>query len=115
VPAGVAEYVREASRCYLYGFFSATLILCRSCIESGVEERLVQKGLRQELNAVGFNKVQAMLGLALNSGVLDDLTFAMANDIRKSANQAAHGTAPAATDCRERLEQTRAVLRHLYE
>jgi len=115
VPTSVAQYAREASRCYLYGFFSAALILCRSCIESGIQERLVEKGHRKQLNAIEFNKVQAMLDLALDSAVLDDVTFAMANDIRKSANQAAHGTVPAATDCQERLDQTRAVLRHLYE
>ncbi|MGH9721705.1 MAG: hypothetical protein ACRD8O_15975, partial [Bryobacteraceae bacterium] len=106
---------REATRCYLYGFLSAALILCRSCIESGVEERLVQKGLRRQLDAIGYNKVQVMLNLALDSGVLDDLTFEMANVIRKSANKAVHGDVPTAPDCQERLEQTRAVLRHLYE
>jgi hypothetical protein len=56
-----------------------------------------------------------MIGLALDSGVLDSLTFDMASDIRKSANQAAHGTAPTAEACGLRLDQTRAVLRHLYE
>jgi hypothetical protein len=115
VPTNVAQYAREASRCYLSGLFSAALILCRSCIESGVEEKLVQKGLRKQLNTIKYNKVQAVLDLALNSGVLDDLTFAMANDIRRRANDAAHGTIPSASDCRERLELTRAVLRHLYE
>jgi hypothetical protein len=52
-----------------------------------------------------------MLDLALNSGLLDDLTFNMANDIRKSANHAVHGTIPTAKDCQKRLEQTRAVSR----
>jgi hypothetical protein len=59
--------------------------------------------------------VQAMLDLALNSGVLDDLTFGMANDIRKSSNKAVHGAVSTASDCQNMLEQTRAVLRHLYE
>jgi hypothetical protein len=115
VPAGVAQYAREASRCYIYGFFSAALILCRSCIESGIGERLREKGFRKQLSAIEFNKVQAMLDLALDKGVLDRPTFDMANDIRKSANQAAHGTAPTAAVCGARLDQTRAVLRHLYE
>lgn len=115
VPTNVAQYAREATRCYLYEFLSAALILCRSCIESGVEERLGQKGLRRQLNAIRYNKVEAMLNLALNSGVLDDLTFGMANDIRKSANKAVHGAVPTAPDCQAGLEQTRAVLRHLYE
>jgi hypothetical protein len=115
VPTNVAQYAREASRCYLYGFFAAALILCRSCIESGIEERLDQKGLRKQLNAIGFNKVQAMLDLALASGVLNDLTFDMANDIRRSANQAAHGIVPVGTDCPAKIEQTRTVLHQLYE
>jgi hypothetical protein len=115
VPTNVAQYAREASRCYLYGFFSAALILCRSCIESGIEGRLVQKGLQKQLDVMGYNKVQAMLDLALTAGVLDDLTFRMANDIRKSANKAAHGAVQTAKGCQERLEQTRALLHHLYE
>jgi hypothetical protein len=115
VPANVAQYAREASRCYLYGLFSAALILCRSSIESGIERRLSQKRFGKELNAIGPNRVQAMLDLTLNSGVLDDLTFAMANDIRRSANKAVHGAVSTANDCRDGLEQTRAVLHHLYE
>jgi hypothetical protein len=115
VPTNVAQYAREASRCYLYGFFSAALILCRSCVESGIEGKLLQKGLRKQLSAIEYNKVQAMLDLGLSSNVLDEITFGMANDIRKSANKAVHGVVPTATDCRERLEQTRAVLQHLYE
>lgn len=35
VPTNVAQYAREACRCYLYGLFSASLTLSRSCVESG--------------------------------------------------------------------------------
>ena len=47
--------------------------------------------------------------------ILDNLRFSMADGIRKSANQAVHGTVPSQEECRDRLEQTREVLRHLYE
>ena len=99
----------------LHGFFSASLILCRSCIESAIETKLDQKGLRKELDRLPFNKVQELLRLAVNSGVLDDLTRQLADEIRRSANKAVHGSAPSEAECRERLEQTRAVLRHIYE
>ena len=115
VPAAVKQYAREACRCYLHGFFSASLILCRSCIESAIETKLDQKGLRKELDRLPFNKVQELLRLAVNSGVLDDLTRQLADEIRRSANKAVHGSAPSEAECRERLEQTRAVLRHIYE
>jgi hypothetical protein len=115
VPKNVAQYAREASRCYLYGFFSACWALCRSCVESGIEERLVHKGLTKELRGISYSKVQEMLKLALKSGVLDSLVYEMANDIRTSANKAIHGTMPSEAECRDRLEKTRAVLRHLYE
>lgn len=115
VPAAVKQYAREACRCYLHGFFSASLILCRSCIESAIETKLDQKGLRKELDRLPFNKVQELLRLAVNSGVLDDLTRHLADEIRRSANKAVHGSAPSEAGCRERLEQTRAVLRHIYE
>jgi hypothetical protein len=115
VPAPVAQYAREASRCYLHGFFSACLILCRSCVESATEAKLRQKGVGKEVDALPFNKVQGLLKLAFTSGILDDLTSCMADGIRKSANRAVHGTLPSETECRDRLEQTRAVLRYLYE
>jgi hypothetical protein len=115
VPTSVAQYAREASRCYLHGFFSASLILCRSCVESATEAKLRQKGLGKEAEALPFNKVQELLKLAFTSGILDDLTFCMADGIRKSANRAVHGTVPSEAECRDRLEQTRAVLRYLYE
>jgi hypothetical protein len=115
VPTNVAQYARDASRCYLYGLLSASLILCRSCIETGIQDRLIQKGLQKRLDAIGYNKVQELLGIAFDSGVLDDLTVKMADDIRRSANRAVHGKVPAGPDCREKLEQTRAILRHLYE
>ena len=115
VPTAVAQYAREASRCYLHGFFSACLILCRSCVESAIEARLRQKGLGKKVDALPFNKVQELLNLAVTSGILDDLTLCMADGIRKSANRAAHGTVPPEAECRDRLEQTRAVLRYLYE
>ena len=115
VPTPVAQYAREASRCYLHGFFAACLILCRSCVESAVETKLDQEGHRKALDALPFNRMQEMLNLALSKGVLDDLTLHMAHEIRKSANKAVHGTVPSEAECRDRLEQTREVLRHLYE
>jgi hypothetical protein len=64
----------------------------RSCVEVGIETKLDQKGLRKQLDALGFNKVQGLLKLAVTSGVLDDLTFYMADEIRRTANKAVHGS-----------------------
>jgi hypothetical protein len=55
VPPAVQQYAREACRCYLHGFFSAALILCRSCVESAIETKLEQRGLRKELDRLPFN------------------------------------------------------------
>jgi len=115
VPTNVAQYAREATRCYLYGFFSACLALCRSCVESGIETRLVQRGRQKDLNSISYNKVEAMLELALKEGVVDELAYEMATAIRRSANKAIHGKVPSEPACRDGLEKTRAVLRHLYE
>jgi hypothetical protein len=84
-------------------------------VESAVETKLDQEGHRKALDALPFNRMQEMLNLALSKGVLDDLTLHMAHEIRKSANKAVHGTVPSEEECRDRLEQTRAVLRYLYE
>jgi len=114
VPANVAQYAREASRCYLYGLFTAALVLCRSCIEAAVKDRLVRNGLRKCLDAIRDHRLEGMLELALTQNILDDLTFAMADGVRKKANDAVHGLIPTTADCQARLEQTRAVLHHLY-
>jgi hypothetical protein len=111
VPAPVAQYAREASRCYLHGFFSASLILCRSCVEAAIEAKFDKKVVR----SLPDNKVQALVNLAVKRGILDNLRFSMVDGIRKSANQAVHGTVPSEAECRDRLEQTREALRHLYE
>ncbi|SPF44582.1 hypothetical protein SBA4_3230016 [Candidatus Sulfopaludibacter sp. SbA4] len=115
-PSTAKHYAREACRCYLHGFFSASLILCRSCIEAGVVTKLDQKDLQKAREALPYGNMEKLLKLALKEEVLDGLTFSMANEIRERANRTVHQSAvPSGEECRDMLEQTRAVLRHLYE
>jgi hypothetical protein len=38
-PADVQSYLKEATRCYICGFYVASLVLCRSAIEFAIRER----------------------------------------------------------------------------
>jgi len=115
-PSAVKQYAREACRCYLHGFFSASLILCRSCIEAGVVTKLDQKSLQKAREALPYGNMRKLLKLALKEEVLDGPTFSVADEIRERARGAVHQSAvPSEEECRDMLEQTRAVLRHLFE
>lgn len=115
-PSTVKQYAREACRCYLHGFFSASLILCRSCVEAGVLTKLDQKGFQKAREALPYGNLKKLLKLAFDEEVLDGPTFSMADEIRERARVTVHQSAvPSEGECRDMLERTRAVLRHLYE
>ena len=41
--AEVSLYLREATRCYLYGFFQGSTALCRAALEAGINELLQRR------------------------------------------------------------------------
>lgn len=39
----VSLYLREATRCFIYGFFQASIALCRAALEAGLNEHLERR------------------------------------------------------------------------
>ena len=115
-PQEVERYLTEASRCYVYGHFLASLFLCRSAIENAVEERLRAKGYGKKVEAITKDRLFNILKLAHDKGLLDETLYRQADDIRELANDAIHGDClPTDDKCKNAYDQTRGILQHLYE
>lgn len=118
VPDEVQEYLKEATKCFIYGQYTACLIVCRAAVEFGVRDFLIRSGKRKELEALRIGKkdsLEEMIKLSRTSAarglhqILDD-----ANDVRRWANEAVHEKVPSQERCEEAFVKTRALLRELY-
>lgn len=124
----VRKYFEEAHRCYLYGFPVACAVLCRAIVESAINEILSLYATRGE-NPVPMEgksgrspELIESIGLAQQSGVLNEKGVVCAHDVRKFGNAAIHpGSDPRRFEQlaqRERIDEilanTREVLRELY-
>jgi hypothetical protein len=111
VPESVRQYLIEASRCYVYGFFLASLILCRSAIEEGIKKRLKDIEMAPEKE----DRLVNLLKLAKRENLLDETRYKMALEIKNLADDAVHGKElPGQDECIEAFIKTRGILEHLY-
>jgi len=118
VPEKVSSYLAEATRCFLYGSFSACAMLCRSSVDFGLRDRLVKSGFAVQLHEL------EQCGKATYAGVLDLCRLKLpwsqkdvlnhAEDVIKKANRAVHNDVLTADEVRYIYELTRGVLRDLY-
>lgn len=116
VPADLQTYMVEASRCYLYGHFLASLVLCRSAIEFAVKERLREKLDDRSASEVDDLPLAGLLREARERGLLDDARRKLADEIRELAVSAVHHKEklPIAEECKDAFIKTRGILEHLY-
>lgn len=115
VPDHIRHYLEEASRCFIYGHFLASLLVCRSAIEAAAKDRLRDNRYERELSEVE-DSLKSILDLALEKGLIDKIIWGAAQDIRKMANKAAHPeTVPDEGRCKWAFDTTRGILQHLYE
>jgi hypothetical protein len=116
VPEDVDRYLKEASRCFIYGHFLASLFLCRSAIISATKDRLRANGFDRELDAICKDWLKSTLEMAHDKNLLDNLTWKQADDIRDLANDAIHGKRlPTEEECKAAFDKTRGILQFLYE
>ena len=78
-PDSVVSYLRESTRCWLYGFHGASVALSRACLEETLKNQLRASGALDYLNK-----------LARTRGLLDDCMFDMAEKIRVTGNKFLH-------------------------
>jgi hypothetical protein len=116
VPAGVvpshevSAYLREATRCYLYGFSQASIALSRAAMEAGLNEYLKRK-LKSTPELTLLQKIKK----AEQFKLIDRSYARMAEDVSRAAGMVLHQKpAPSslAFDC---LSRARGVLLALYE
>lgn len=111
-PNDVQNYLEEASKCYIYGRFTACLVICRSAIEFALRERLAKQGNSAKVapdtlaNMISLSR--SVLPLHLKA-FLDD-----ANKVRIAAKKAVHTQPPDPETCMEMFLKTRGILRELY-
>jgi len=106
----VAVYLREATRCYIYGFFQATIALCRAALEAGLNEHLERRLGRVPAQDL-VDKIDAAQRLQLISGQGAHL----AHEVRKTARNVLHRKPAKSNLAFDTLVQTRGFLQELYE
>jgi hypothetical protein len=117
-PPDVQNYLQQATRCYIWGFYIGSLVLCRSAIEFALRERLKAHGKAEklaELERRNEDTLERLIGLArteLHWGLKDALK--VADVVRGEANKAVHRGAPPSERCKEMFAVTRGVLNELY-
>jgi hypothetical protein len=117
-PTDVQSYLQEATRCYIWGFYVASLMLCRSAIEFAIRERLRNHGKSEKLLQLEQSRedtLDKLIDLAkaeLHWGLKDSLRAA--DIVRAEANRAIHREVPPSERCKEMFAVTRGALKELY-
>ena len=106
--AGV--YLREATRCYLYGFFQGSTALCRAALEAGINE-LLQRRFGGPSSVDLVEKLRQLERFHL----LDAATTNDAHAVRKAGGSVLHKSPTPVKVAFDTLVKTRAVLVRLYK
>jgi hypothetical protein len=117
-PVDVQNYLKEASKCYIYGRFIACLVVCRSAIDFALRDRLVKRGHGSDLESLRSGRkdtLKEVISLARSKfpsalgATLDE-----ADDVKEKANEAVHRGPPDTETCKDMFIKTRGILRELY-
>ncbi len=104
----VNSYLREATRCYLWGFFQASVALMRAAIEAGLNERLKQK-----LHRVPEVDLVQKINQAARFKLISGESQRFAHEVRDKANKVVHGRNTSDQDAFDLLVKTRQTLLEL--
>jgi len=108
-PASVVSYLRESTRCWLYGFHGASVALSRACLEDALKARL-PAGSR----VASSPQLEPLIDAARRCGLLDDCMVEVAHTVRKAANRFLHGRNITEMESRETLDSTRSIVEQLF-
>ncbi|HUO35724.1 MAG TPA: hypothetical protein VMU43_12100 [Candidatus Acidoferrum sp.] len=104
-------YLREATRCYMFGLFNASVALSRSALELALSQKIptVLQGKSRE------DRLQTLIRTARTSILKRAPQICdLADQTRKTANPIIHGKACQESEALAILQDTRRVLRVLY-
>ncbi len=116
-PQQVQHYLVEATKCFLYGRFISSLIVCRGAIEEGIRDLIERLGLEDEFDRFAAKRREGELSRMIRFGETRPIlgvSWGEADRIRYKANNAAHGSPPEGDECRSLFEDTRSVLLQIY-
>jgi hypothetical protein len=106
-PLSVVSYLKEGTRCWLYGFHGACISLCRACLEESLK-------VATPAPILNPSPLDLLIDEARQKQVLDDCLAAMAHSIRKKANKFLHGHPITEEDSRETLDNTRSIVEQVF-
>lgn len=104
----VASLLREATRCYVFGFWQASIALSRAAIEEALRERVVK------LTNQPTHKLGQLIDMAQRVGLLDHDHIMMANAVKRFGDEVLHGTETWSGNAKEAVISARGVLEHLH-
>jgi len=116
-PKKSREHLIEATKCYVQGFYQASVIICRSVIEFVLENELRECGwnIYQLPGDPNDGLFQKIIKTAHKENILDSNARKKADDVRRSGNKALHRdrifTREEAFTC---LNATQGVLKQVY-
>jgi hypothetical protein len=107
-PASVVSYLKESTRCWLYGFHGASVALSRACLEDALKARVAANGSSP-------TSLEFLIEAAKRRGLLDDCMVEVAHTIRKAGNKFLHGQNITETDSRETLDAIRSLVEYVFQ
>jgi hypothetical protein len=110
---GVNLYLREAARCYVFGFWDSSVALSRAAVERALKDRLKEKlGNNMPIGDDGLMK--RLLDYAYKMRLIDGAHLTMGEKVRIAGNKVLHGAHARENDAGESLATARGVLSQLY-
>jgi hypothetical protein len=104
----VAIYLREATRCFVYGFFQGSVMLSRAALEAGLNRYVELK-----LGSLPRMELKEIIEKAARFKLISGATADLAQSVRKLANQVLHSKPASEALAFEALVAARGVLREL--
>jgi hypothetical protein len=110
---GVNLYLREATRCYVFGLWDSSVALSRAAVERALKDRLKEQlGNNMPIGDDGLMK--RLLDYAYKMRLIDGAHLTMGEKVRVAGNKVLHGAHAHENDAGESLASARGVLSQLY-
>lgn len=109
----VALYLREATRCYVFGFWDSSVALSRASLELALKNRLESR-LAGLVASKDDELLRNLLDYARKASLLDFDRMEKADRIRRNGNMVLHGTRANEGLAWDSLTSVRGVLTYLY-
>lgn len=106
----VCVYLREATRCFIYGFFQASIALSRAALEAGLNEHIGRK-----FGPVSQMELAKKIDLASRWKLVSGQSASMAHDVRRAARRVLHQEPVKENLAFDTLVRARGVLKNLFK